>query len=105
MHVGGRRQCPAYNRTCAICHKVGHFAKVCRSKQAQQQAGDSQQQPNARAIRVQSQQHSQKQYLQLYKVHERATEPAPTIVVQVSSSTGIHSLDVLPDSGADICTA
>ena len=31
-HGGGRRQCTAYNRTCAHCHKVGHFAKVCRSR-------------------------------------------------------------------------
>ena len=37
------------------------------------------------------------------KVHERATEPGPTIAIQISSSTGTHSLNVLPDSGADIC--
>ena len=105
MHAGGHRQCPAYNWTCAICHKVGHFAKVCCNKLAQQQTGSSQQQPNARTIRVQSQQLSQKQYLQLYTVHERATESKPTIAVQISSSTGTCSLDVLPDSEADICTA
>lgn len=34
-----------------------------------------------------------------------ATEPAPTITVQVSSSTGTQNLEVLPDSGADISTA
>ena len=34
-HRGVRRQCPTYNRTYAHCHKVGHFAKVCRSRQAQ----------------------------------------------------------------------
>ena len=34
-HRGGRRQCPAYNRTCAHYHKVDHFAKVCQSRQAQ----------------------------------------------------------------------
>ncbi|XP_065908983.1 uncharacterized protein [Dysidea avara] len=31
-HQGGRRQWPAYNQACMSCHKVGHFAKVCRSK-------------------------------------------------------------------------
>ena len=35
----------------------------------------------------------------------QATEPAPTIVLQVTSSTGTHHLDVLPDSGADISAA
>ena len=62
-------------------------------------------QPSARAIRVQSQQLSQQQHLQLYRVQEAATEPAPTIVLQVTSSTGTHHLDVLPDSGADISAA
>ena len=38
-------------------------------------------------------------------VQETATEPAPTIIVQISSSTGTWDLHVLPDSGADISTA
>ena len=32
---GGRhkpKECPAYGRQCAVCHKLNHFAKVCRSK-------------------------------------------------------------------------
>ena len=58
-----------------------------------------------RAIHVQSQQLGQQQHLQLYMVHEAATEPAPTVAVQVSSSTGTCRLDVLPDSGADISAA
>ena len=87
------------------CHKVGHFTKVCHSRLAQQQAGGSQQQPNARTIHIWSQQLSQKQCLQLYTVHERVTEPAPTIAVKISSFMGTCSLDVLPDPGADICAA
>ena len=31
-HPGGRPQCPAYRQLCHNCQKVGHFAKVCRSK-------------------------------------------------------------------------
>ena len=104
-HRGGRRQCPAYNQTCTHCHKVGHFARVCRSKQAYQQAENPQHQPGAKAIRVQSHQLSQQQYLQLYKVQETTMEPAPTITVQISSSTGTRYLEVLPDSGADISAA
>ena len=41
-------------------------------------------------------------HLQLYNVNDTATESAPTITVCVSSSTGSHYIDVLPDSGADI---
>ena len=67
IHVGGRCQCPAYNQTFAICHKFGHFAKVCCSRLAQQQAGGSQQQPNARTIRIQSQQHSTYSYTKCVK--------------------------------------
>ena len=33
-HPGGRSQCPAYMQTCFQCQKIGHFAKVCRSKPA-----------------------------------------------------------------------
>ena len=104
-HRGGHRQCPAYNRTCAHCHKVGHFTKVCRSRPAQPPPSIVENQPSARTIRVQSKELSQQQHLQLYKVQEAATEPVLTITVQVSSSTGTQNLDVLPDSGADISAA
>ena len=102
---GRHRQCPEYNRTCAHCHKVWHFAKVCQSRQALPVPSNNEHQPNARAIRVQSQHLSQQHHLQLYTVQETATEPAPTITVQISSSTGTRDLNVLPDSGADISAA
>ena len=111
------------------CHKVGHFAKVCRSRGVRQHPGNTLQpprpqalpshqyrgttrelavpqlQPGANSIRVQSQHHSQANHLQLYKVDDTATEPAPTITVRVSSPAGFHYIDVLPDSGADISAA
>jgi hypothetical protein len=36
FHQGGRRQCPAYNLTCHLCKRVGHFARVCRARPEQQ---------------------------------------------------------------------
>ena len=30
----GYRQCPAYNRSCGMCQKVGHFSRCCRSAKA-----------------------------------------------------------------------
>ena len=32
-HMGGRARCPAYEKTCHHCNKMGHFARVCRSRQ------------------------------------------------------------------------
>ena len=40
-----------------------------------------------------------------YTMKEKKAEPAPTIMVQISSSTGTRYIEVLPDSGADISTA
>ena len=34
-HPAGRTQCPAYYVSCHNCKKVGHFARVCRSKPVQ----------------------------------------------------------------------
>ena len=31
-HKGGHAQCPACDQKCALCRKIGHFARVCRSK-------------------------------------------------------------------------
>ena len=36
LHQGGRRQCPTFNQTYHLCQKIGHFAKVCCGRQAQQ---------------------------------------------------------------------
>ena len=35
-HQGGRQRCPAFNVTCRSCNKLGHFARVCRSRRQQQ---------------------------------------------------------------------
>ena len=33
LHVGGRSNCPAKDKICNLCGKVGHFQKVCLSKE------------------------------------------------------------------------
>ena len=33
LHIGGRKQCPAKDECCHKCGKVGHFQKVCQSKE------------------------------------------------------------------------
>ena len=99
-HKGGRQQCPAYDRTCARCQKRGHFAKVCRSKTTQQGPA----QASANAIHVDPQQNSQEQ-VRMYAMNQTRREPAPTIEVQMTSSTGKKNITVLPDSGAEITAA
>jgi len=37
-HAGGRESCPAFGKSCNFCSKPNHFSKVCRSRQASQQA-------------------------------------------------------------------
>ena len=52
-HKGGRSQCPAFNHTCSFCHKVGHFARVCRGKKTRPTTTANTAQVSANAIRVQ----------------------------------------------------
>ena len=101
-HRGGRSQCPAFAQNCSYCHKVGHFAKVCRGKSLRQAASNTPSQASANAIRVQ---HQLDNHIQLYNVTEEKSEAAPTIRVNISSSSGMKQVEVLPDSGADISAA
>ena len=104
LHKGGHIHCPAYDKVCSCCHKVGHFAGVCRSKQRshQQVPINDSSQPTANAIRLQS---PQGDHIQLYNIIGSKAEPAPTISVQMTSSERTALVTVLPDSGADISAA
>ena len=104
LHKGGHIHCPACDKVCSCCHKVGHFARVCRSRQRSHQKvslNDSSQ-PTANAIRLQS---PQGDHIQLYNTTGSKAEPAPTISVQMTSSERTALVTVLPDSGADISAA
>ena len=59
-------------------------------------------QASANAIRIQP---SLNNHIQLYNVTGDVTEPAPTIIVKITSSSGTRQVEVLPDSGADISAA
>ena len=38
LHPNGRIQCPAKNKTCSRCRKVGHFSRVCQSSNSRSTA-------------------------------------------------------------------
>ena len=103
-HQGGRAQCPAFKQTCRHCLKVGHFARVCHSRQPQQKP------PAARAI-VTTEEIDQEpiEYttptLTTISVKQVTIEPAPTITMQIITPNGSCRTQVLPDSGADISAA
>ena len=98
-HKGGRAQCPGYDQKCALCRKIGHFARVCRSKR---QTNPPTTQASTNAIHIQS---PEANHPQLYNIKDNAAEAAPTITVSVKSSAGTKLIQMLPDSGADISAA
>ena len=91
-------QCPAYNQKCALCQKIGHFARVCRNKR-QTNPPTPHSQISTNTIRIQS---PQGNHFQLYNIKNDEAEAAPTIMVKVTSSANTKLIQMLPDSGADI---
>ena len=92
FHPGGRRQCPAYQLVCHLCNRTGHLAKVCRSRRpAQPRARE----PATNAVHV----------TPSINTTQLGIQPAPTIQAELSTRNGSTSMQVLPDSGADISVA
>ena len=102
-HQGGRKRCPAYNLTCHLCKRVGHFARVCRAKPAQPGPPDKtpQQQTPTRSIQALTATTNEPPQINIAKLGD-ATGHAPTINVHISSLNGAAEVDILQDSGADI---
>ena len=94
FHPGGRQQCPAYTLTCRTCNRVGHLARVC---QGGQRPAALSQPPTTPDIKTTN--------LAPTTTLETDGEHAPTINIHVSSLNGCASLNILPDSGADISVA
>ena len=96
-HPGGRTQCPAYGISCHNCKKLGHFAKVCRSKPTSEPnrpdtsaSANVLLTPNAMLSNIH---------------HVTSTDPAPNVSINITSSNGSTLTKALPDSGADILAA
>ena len=99
-HQGGRKRCPAYNLTCHLCKRVGHFARVCRAKPAQPGPPDKtpQQQTPTRSIQALTATTNEPPQINIAKLGD-ATGHAPTINVHISSLNGAAEVEILLDSG------
>ena len=96
---GGHKNCPAYKRTCRKCGKIGHFSKVCRQSLplVSSQALEARDQQRACTLSTSE--------LPFIQATSESFKTAPTITMNVSTPHGQATLQVLPDSGADICAA
>ena len=109
LHQGGRQQCPAYNRICNSCKRVGHLSRVCRGRRPPQPNSrvSTRPAPAAMGIHVDSFVDEQPPQVNASRAitNSPAFEPAPTINIHMSSLNGHSIVQVLPDSGADISVA
>ena len=96
-HPGGRTQCPAYGISCHNYKKIGHFAKVCRSKPISE--------PNRPDTSASANMLLTPNTMLSNIHHVTSTDPAPNVSVNITSSNGSTLTKALPDSGADISLA
>ena len=101
FHPGGRKQCPAFHLVCHTCNRVGHLAKVCKSrKPAAPSPAQPTVEPSTNAVQA-----STTPSLTSFTVNGITFEPAPTIKAHLSTPNGSALLTALPDSGADVSVA
>ena len=101
-HPAGRTQCPAYRASCHNCKKLGHFARVCRSRPVQPNENKP---PRPCAATLQSD-IPLSQDAGLSNIHHvTSTNPAPKLQMDIITLNGAVTTAVLPDSGADISAA
>ena len=101
-HPAGRTQCPVYYVSCHNCKKVGHFARVCRSKPVQPTEVKPPQ-PSTSTLQFDSPFSQESGLSNIH--HVTTTDPGPKLQVKIITLNGAITTAVLPDSGADISAA
>ena len=101
-------KCPAYSQICFNYQKVGHFAKVCRSKPSRQHVPfttTEQRTPHTGHCSL-SATTDNPTHLTLDNIqHVASSDPAPLVNLDVISANGSCNTKALSDSGADISAA
>lgn len=100
FHEGGRKKCPTFNQTCCSCRRLGHFARVCLRKHSAAGQYRKPATPHAQALST-----NELPVVQLSELAHGPATPAPTVNMQVSTRHGQASLNIFPDSGAEISAA
>ena len=98
LHQGGRARCPAFGLPCNNCGKLGHFAKVCRSRPLQPE-------PKPTLTASTNTLTTNKDLLLSNISNVTASDPAPKITIDITTLNGTRSIAVIPDSGADVSAA
>ena len=86
-----KRACPAKNKKCTVCSKIGHFAAVCFSKSKQQNKPPSHQNKQSKGL--------------CSIIANTVSQRSPTVTVSTSSVNGSAKIKATPDTGADITAA
>ena len=95
-HDGGKAKCTAVGKTCRICSKTGHFARVCRSKgKSPRKSGPSHDKADQAAHKVGESSHyfesSSSESEFVFKV--RSNLGTPTVPVKINGIKGLMEAD------------
>ena len=101
-HPEGRRaSCPAFKSACSNCGKVGHYHTVCRQPKSGNPGLDKKRPHQTNSLSLSG--------LGVVRIRPSMmalnyNDPTPTLTVHVQAFNGQANVEVLPDSGADICS-
>ncbi len=107
-HAEGRRAaCPAFKSVCSNCGKVGHYHKVCRQKTRNPSAGHTKElPPQTNSLCVSGPRQIGAARIRCPSMMSlNHADPAPTLAVHIQALNGQATVEVLPDSGADVSAA
>ena len=101
--------CPAFKATCSNCGKVGHFHSVClqNPKPSNPSVGyNKKQPPQANSLHITGPRQVGAPRVRTPNIMTLDhTDPAPTLTVHIQALNGQATIEVLPDSGADVSAA
>ena len=91
-HEGGKTKCPAYDKTCHQCNKIGHFAKHCLSgpKKAAPKDDKAKVRQLKTAMTSSSEEDSEEEFI--FTISN--SQKQPTVPIQLGDITVAHLLSI-----------